>query len=175
MKIWSRIILFALVTVLLMATVSPALAYSEVTLTILNLGQSKTTLILRGPMDLDIAIQRQITKVRVEPGNYDYRYLGCGRTVSGTIQVGSHGATLKVLKCEKDLFGTVVITNLTGRTFELLLHGPKTYFLTIITGDHKYTVHAGRYEYRAFVCGAFRTGEKGLKAKNNADWVWSCK
>ncbi len=174
MKIWNRVALFALLMLMMAVTAGPALASDEVTLTIRNLGQSKTTLILRGPTDLEIAVERQITKVRVEPGSYDYRYAGCGRIFSGTIDIGSNGATLKLMKCEKDLYGALVISNLTGRPFELLIHGPKTYYLTIATGDHKYTVRAGRYEYRAFVCGAAQTGEKGLKAKNNQDWIWKC-
>ncbi|MCL5429351.1 MAG: hypothetical protein M1347_06095 [Chloroflexi bacterium] len=174
MKTWKRIAIFALALWLLAPAAAPALAASEVTLTIRNLTQSNTTLILRGPTDLEITIERQVTKVRVEPGNYSYRYQGCGRMNTGTFSVGSNGATFKLKKCEKGLYATLVINNLTGNTFGLTLNGPKHYFLSIIPGDHKYTVFAGRYVYSAFVCGERLAGEKGLKSKQNPDWVWRC-
>jgi hypothetical protein len=93
---------------------------------------------------------------------------------TGTIKIVI-GKTFKMVKCEKGLNATVVIVNLTGKPFELVLNGPKKYILTIQPGDFKYTVQAGRYEYKAFVCGSIHTGEHGLKSKNSPDWVWSCK
>lgn len=174
MKIWYRLILLAVVTMLLAATVTPALADNEVTLTIRNLTQSSVELTLNGPTKLKITIVQDITKVRLKPGTYSYRYEACnGRRYSGTLQVVI-GKTFKLVKCEKGLNATLVINNLTGKTFSLLLNGPKVYNLSIIPGDHKYTVQAGRYEYRAFVCGAVQTGERGLKSKNNQDWIWRC-
>lgn len=174
MNIWKRSALLVMVGLLLAVAVTPAMADDKVTLTIRNLTQAKVELKLNGPDLVKLTIVQLTTKVELEPGTYSYRYEACGRLFTGTIKVG-FGSQFKLVKCEKGLNATLVILNLTGRSFELLLHGPKTYRLTIIPGDHKYTVQAGRYEYKTFVCGAVKTGEKGLKSKNNEDWVWSCK
>ena len=174
MRSWKRLVLMALLGLLLAVVASPANASDKVILTIRNLTQSNVNLVLNGPTKLKLTVVQFITKVELEPGSYAYRYEACGRLFSGTVHVVA-GKTFKLVKCEKGLNATLKITNLTGRTFTLLLNGPKVYLLSIIPGDYKYTVQAGRYEYKTFVCGETRTGEKGLKSKNNADWIWSCK
>ncbi len=175
MKTWKRAIFAGLVVLLLAAIVAPAQASSEVTLTITNLTQSKVILELHGPTDLTLTVEKPTTKVRVEPGKYEYSYRACGVLREGTFTVTAGGKTFKLVKCEKGLYATLVINNLTGRQFYLLLNGPKVYMLSIIPGDHKYTVQSGRYSYKAFVCAETRTGERGMKSKSNTDWIWSCK
>lgn len=175
MKTWKRAVLVGLAMLLLAAMVTPARADDEATLTILNLTQSTVVLKLDGPTDQTVTIDKPITKVRLEHGKYEYSYRACGINRSGTFTLGYGGKTIKLVKCEKGLYATLVIKNLTGKAFQLLLNGPKRYNLTIQPGDYKYTVQAGRYEYKALVCGTTQTGERGLKSKNNLDWVWSCK
>jgi hypothetical protein len=175
MKIWRYLTLAGLVLLMVAAVVTPAMADDEVTLTVRNLTQENVELRLSGPDKVTITLKQVITKIELEPGNYTYRYKACGgRLYTGTIHVG-FGSQFKLIKCEKGLYATLVISNLTGRSFELLLHGPKTYRITIIPGEYKYTVQAGRYEYKTIVCGESKKGEKGFKSKTNADWVWSCK
>jgi hypothetical protein len=174
MRIWKRVILISLLAVMLVAAVTPAIAKDKVTLFVRNLTQSTVELKLNGPETVKLRIAQPYAKVELEPGTYSYRYVACGRLITGTIKV-ANGTTLKLVKCEKGFNATLKITNLTGKTFYLLLNGPKAYLLTILPGDYKYTVQAGRYEYKATVCGTVRTGEKGLKSKNNDDWIWSCK
>jgi hypothetical protein len=175
MKIWKRVLLAGFAVLLLAAMVTPAQADDEATLTILNLTQSTVVLKLSGPTDQTVTIDMPITKARLEYGKYEYSYRACGISRTGTFTLGFGGKTIKLVKCEKGLFATLIINNLTGKTFSLLLNGPKVYMISIIPGDHKYTVQAGRYSYKAFVCGETRTGEHAFKSKNNADWVWSCK
>jgi len=174
MKFWERAILFSLMAVLLAASATPAIAKDKVTLRIWNLSQTAIDLKLNGPETVNVRIVQPYTKVDLEPGRYGYRYVACGHLFTGTLQVVD-GKTFKLGKCGERLTATLKITNLTGKTFYLLLNGPKLYLLTIIPGDYKYTVQAGRYEFKAFVCGVPRTGEKGMKSKNNEDWIWSCK
>ncbi len=175
MKTWKRAVFLGLAVLLLATMVTPAHADDEATLTILNLTQSTVVLKLSGPTDLTVTIDKPNTKVRLEFGKYEYSYRACGIRRTGSFTLGFGGRTLKLVKCEKGLNATLVINNLTGRPFYMLLNGPKVYMLYIIPGDYKYTVQAGRYVYKTFVCGETRTGEKGLKSKNNADWIWSCR
>jgi hypothetical protein len=175
MKTWKRVLFTGLAALLLTTMVTPAQAEDKGTLTIINLTQSTVVLKLDGPSDQTVTIDKPFTKVSLEFGKYDYSYRACGIRRTGTFTLGFGGKTIKLVKCEKGLYATLIISNLTGKTFDLLLNGPKVYMLSVIPGDYKYTVQAGRYSYRALVCGETRTGEKGLKSKNNADWVWSCK
>jgi hypothetical protein len=175
MKTWRHTLFASLAVLLLAILVTPAQADDEGTLTILNLTQSTVVLKLDGPTDQTVTVDKPFTKVRLEFGKYEYSYRACGIRRAGSFTLGFGGKTIKLVKCEKGLYATLIIDNLTGKTFSLLLNGPKVYMLSIIPGDHKYTVQAGRYSYRAIVCGETRTGERGLKSKTNDDWVWSCK
>ena len=175
MKTWKRAVFASLAVLLLATLVTPARADDKATLTILNLTQSTVVLKLDGPTDQTVTIDKPITKVRLEFGKYEYSYRACGIRRAGSFTLGFGGKTIKLIKCEKGLYATLIIENLTGRTFNLLLNGPKVYMLSVIPGDYKYTVQAGRYSYKAVVCGETLTGERGLKSKNNADWVWNCK
>jgi hypothetical protein len=169
-----KIVLFILTVLVMLAIVSPATAEEEVTLEIRNLTQSQVTLRLNGPTDLRLTITRNLTKVRVEPGTYDYRYKACGVNRSGTFTVTVTGGTLLLKKCEKDLNGQLNIVNLTGKAFTLRMSGPTNYRLTINPGINRLTLEAGRYDFEAKpVCGTTETGMRGIKSgKRNPDWTF---
>jgi hypothetical protein len=171
-----RIALVMIAAVLLAVAAAPALAAEDAsTLTIQNKTGSNVSLILRGPTDLDLDIVRLTTKVRLDWGTYSYRYEACGLRRNGTFTIGYGGATLILKKCEKAPNGSIIIDNRIGQTFVLiLLNSEKRYVLTIKPGDNRVSVLAGRYQYSAYVCGSIQSGEKSIKSKNNADWVWSC-
>ncbi|MEX2160994.1 MAG: hypothetical protein WD751_03685 [Anaerolineales bacterium] len=175
MKFGKRVSLIALTALLLATAVVPALAASEVNLEIKNKTETTVNLVLSGPTDLKLTITRLTTNVRVEPGLYTYRYVACGLTNTGTFTVGSGGGTLTLKKCEKGLYGTIVVDNRTGSTFTLTLTGPKRYVLTIKPGDNKLTLLAGRYQYSARACGETVSGAKAVKSGSKSpDWIWRC-
>jgi hypothetical protein len=169
-----KIVLLILTVLVMLAMVVPATAEDEVTLSIRNLTESQVSLVISGPTDLRLTITRTLTKVRVEPGTYDYRYKACGVNRSGSFTVTIAGGTLVLKKCEKALNGQVNIVNLTGKAFTLRMSGPINYRLTINPGQNRLTLQAGRYDYEAKpVCSATETGTRGIKSGNkNPDWVF---
>lgn len=176
MKAGKQVTILLLAAILLATNALPVFAAaSEVALTIRNKTQATVNLILRGPDDFDLTITRVTTIVKVDPGTYEYRYRACGLMRTGTIVVTNAGGTLTLRKCEKDLNGIIVITNLTGKTFTLVLNGPRLYALTIKPGENKLTLVAGRYQFSAKTCGETVSGVRGIKSGNkNTDWVFEC-
>lgn len=175
MKLSKQILIGAITLILLVVTVIPAFAaVAEYALTVHNKTGGNVTLILRGPTDVDVEITRLTTVVKLEQGTYTYRYRACGLRNTGTFTIGSGGRNLTLKKCEKAPNGTLVIDNRTGTTFYLRMYGPQRYNLIIKPGDNVVTIAAGRYTYSAPVCGETRVGDKGIKSKNNPDWVWTC-
>jgi hypothetical protein len=171
---WTKVFVLGMTLILLAVSVTPAEAGEKVFLTIRNVTQSSVTLRLKGPTDLVLNIENRNTKILIEAGNYTYRYFACGVWRTGDINVNRDGVVLRLGKCEKGVNSTLKISNFTGKAFELQLHGPQTYFLTIATGSHRYTVLAGQYEFMAITCGNLLASEKRLGPQGLAEWVWSC-
>jgi hypothetical protein len=175
MKRSKRIAIAAIAIILLAATVVPAFAaVSQYALTVRNKTTTNVTLILRGPDDMEVEITRLTTIIRLEEGRYSYRYTACGLRHEGQFTLTAAGRTLTLRKCEKAPNTKINIDNRTGALFYLRLYGPQRYNFALKPGVNAVTIAAGRYTWSALVCGKTQTGDKPIKSKNNADWIWRC-
>lgn len=176
MHSWKKIFIVGLAALLLATTAAPAFAADDVPVTIANkTGEAVSVTFKGGPDNVTVEVGKgRMLDVKLEEGNYTYKYTACGKKFVGTIAVFNPSATLRLPKCGNPQESTVVIDNRLNGPFRLLLSGAKNYSIWIGTGITKLTLVAGGYRYSAFVCGETETGALKAKANKSQTWVWEC-
>lgn len=175
MSFMKRTALIGIALILLSTSAMPAMAATNAPLTIENRTETTVTLILRGPTDKDVVVNRYNMEISLVIGFYDYRYYACGRLRHGSFTLGGGGYTLRLRKCEKGIMSTISLINRTGHTFALDLFGATHYALTVKEGLTKLKLVAGVYQYSTNACGfPVQRGTIKLKSGDNEDWVFFC-
>lgn len=174
MNLFKRFALIAITLLLVFGSVAPAYAGDEVTVHVNNKTGAQVKVIFRGPTDDSFVLKKGDNVVKLEPGEYLYRYTACGRSINGTFTVASFGTILILKKCEKGQEATVTIENLTGHTFSVTLTGPKHYSLTVAPGNTKLIFLPGAYQYSTNACGTIEKGTIKFKANHSQTWTWDC-
>ena len=169
MKANRALILILLVSLMVSAWFTPALAAGSGGLTVDNKTGATVTITLNGAGSYTIRAVPGKSSTAVTPGKYKFSYKACGATKTGNIAVLANGAKLAIAKC---VMANVTIQNDTGGNVSLSLNGPASYFFTLATGRTKITAIKGKYDYRlAGICGS-KTGTINLG--KGLVWRWWC-
>lgn len=120
------------------------------------------------------------TSLEVLKGKYQYRYLACGTTQTGTLQVKKANQKFVLKKCTAAKGANnkpaktvkVNMINDTGGIMNMTLSGPTTYHFTIQTGKSQIFVMKGKYTYTVYgICG----NDSGtINIRSNTRWRWWC-
>jgi hypothetical protein len=173
MKTWIKGLALGVAVLVLASAAAPAFAADTVDVELQNRTNAQVFLTLKGPTKTTIAVARGNTSAEVLPGEYDYRYTACGRTIRGTFTVSETGGELILKKCPGVAMSQIVVDNQTGSPFVLNLVGLNgTFGFWIPPGGANISVPAGGYQFSSSACG---DGNGRIKASTTSQvWTWEC-
>jgi hypothetical protein len=158
----------------------PEASSALVKLVINNQTSANIYLSLSGASSYYFTLGAGKTSVEVLKGKYQFRYLACGATQTGTLEIKKANQKFVLKKCaavkgaKSKPANTVKVTmiNQTGGTMTIVLTGPTTYRFTVQSGKSQILVAKGKYSYTGYtVCG---TNSGKLNIRSNGRWRWRC-